>query len=99
MITNHETSTRVDEVAEGIYRICTPLDVIPGGFTYSSYLVVDDEPLLFHTGLRQLFPITMEAVANVIPLAKLRWVGGSHFEGDEFGALNELLAVAPHATP
>src|SRR6476620_11038697 len=50
MITNHQTGTRVDEVASGIYRICTPLDVIPGGFTFNSYLIADDEPLLFHTG-------------------------------------------------
>lgn len=99
MVTNQQSGTRVDEVAAGIYRICTPLDVIPGGFTYSSYLVVDDEPLLFHTGLRKLFPITVEAVGKVIPPEKLRWIGGSHFEGDEFGALNELLLVAPEARP
>lgn len=99
MLTNMETGTRVDEVARGIYRICTPLDVIPGGFTFNSYLVVDDEPLLFHTGYRKLFPITMEAIGKVMPVEKLRWIGGSHFEGDEFGALNELLAAAPRATP
>ncbi len=51
-----ETGTRIDEVAAGIYRICTPLDVIPGGFTFNSYLIADDEPLLFHTGYRKLFP-------------------------------------------
>lgn len=99
MITNCETETRVDEVADGIYRICTPLDVIPGGFTFNSYLITDDEPLLFHTGLRKLFPTTVEAVAKVMPVEKLRWIGGSHFEGDEFGALNDFLAVAPVATP
>jgi flavorubredoxin len=99
MITNHQSGTRVDEVAEGLYRICTPLDVIPGGFTFNSYLIVDDEPLLFHTGYRKLFPITVEAVAKVIPVEGLRWIGGSHFEGDEFGALNEFLAAAPNATP
>ena len=65
MITNHETGTRVDEIADGIYRICTPLDVIPGGFTFNSYLIADDEPLLFHTGYKKLFPITVEAVAKV----------------------------------
>jgi flavorubredoxin len=99
MITNHQTGTRVDEVADGIYRICARFDVIPGGFTYNSYLVVDDEPLLFHTGLRKLFPTTIEAVAKVMPVEKLRWIGGSHFEGDEFGALNEFLAAAPDAIP
>ena len=99
MITNHETGTRVDEIANGIYRICTPLDVIPGGFTFNSYLIADDEPLLFHTGYKKLFPITVEAVGKVLPVQKLRWVGGSHFEGDEFGALNEMLMVAPEASP
>ena len=88
----------MDEVARGIYRICTPLDVIPGGFTFNSYLVDDDEPLLFHTGYRKLFPITLEAVEKVMPAARLRWVGGSHFEGDEFGAMNDFLAVAGEAT-
>lgn len=99
MITNPQTGTHVDEVAAGIYRISTPLDVIPGGFTFNSYLIDDDEPLLFHTGYRKLFPIIMEAIARVIPVEKLRWVGGSHFEGDEFGALNGFLAAAPEATP
>jgi flavorubredoxin len=99
MITNHQTGTRVDEVADGIYRICTPLDIIPGGFTFNSYLVVDDEPLLFHTGMKKLFQTTVDAVAKVMPVEKLRWVGGSHFESDEFGALNELLTAAPNAKP
>ena len=98
MITNQGTGTRIDEVAAGIYRICTPLDIIPGGFTVNSYLVADDEPLLFHTGYRKIFPLTLEAIRKVVPVEKLRWIGGSHFEGDEFGALNELLAAAPGAT-
>ena len=93
------TNTRVDEVAAGIYRISTPLDVIPGGFTFNSYLIDDDEPALFHTGYRKLFPVTLEAISKVMPAEKLRWIGGSHFEADEYGALNELLAVAPQATP
>lgn len=97
MTTN--TGTRVDEVARGIYRISTRLDVIPGGFTFNSYLVDDDEPLLFHTGYRRLFAATREAIESIMPIEKLCWIGGSHFEGDEFGALNELLAVAPEATP
>lgn len=98
MITNHHTGTRIDEVADGIYRICTPLDVIPGGFTFNSYLITDDQPLLFHTGYRKLFPLTARAVAKVLPVDTLRWVGGSHFEADEFGALNEFLTEAPNAT-
>lgn len=99
MITNIETGTCIDEVATGIYRICTPLDVIPGGFTFNSYLIAGDEPLLFHTGYRKLFPITVEAIRKVGPVEKLRWIGGSHFEGDEFGALNDFLAAAPEAMP
>ena len=98
MITNSQSDTRVDEVSQGIYRICTPLDVIPGGFTFNSYLVVDEEPMLFHTGYRKLFPITLQAIEKVLPVEKLRWIGGSHFEGDEFGALNDFLAAAPQAT-
>jgi flavorubredoxin len=99
MITNQQTGTRIDEVAAGIYRICTPLDVIPGGFTFNSFLIDGDEPVLFHTGYRKLSPITLEAIGKLMPSEKLRWIGGSHFEGDEFGALNDLLAAAPQATP
>src|SRR6476620_3167965 len=99
MIANNLTSTRVDEIAAGIYRICTPMDVIPGGFTFNSYLVVDDQPLLFHTGYRSLAPSTLDGISRVIDPAKLRWIGGSHFESDEFGAMNELLKRAPNATP
>ena len=98
MITNQETGTRIDEVASGIYRICTPLDVIPGGLGFNSYLITGDDPLLFHTGYRKLFPLTQEAISKVIPVDKLRWIGGSHFEGDEFGALNDFLTAAPRAT-
>lgn len=75
MITNRETGTRVDEVAAGIYRICTPLDVIPGGFTLNSYLIADDEPLLFHTGLRKLFPVTLEAIRKVMPIRNVSFDG------------------------
>jgi len=97
MITNTQTGTRIDEVASGIYRINTPMD-LPGGFSVNSYLVVDEEPALFHAGYRSMFATTQEAMSKVISVEKLRWVGGSHFEGDEFGAANEFLAVAPQAT-
>jgi flavorubredoxin len=99
MITNTGSGTRVDEVAEGIYRISTPVTVLPGGFTFNQYLVVDEEPLLFHSGPRRLFPLVSEAVAAVMPIERLRYVGLSHFEADECGALNEFLAVAPRAVP
>lgn len=99
MLASKATDTHVDEVADGVYRISTRMDVIPGGFTFNSYLVVDDQPVLFHTGLRKLFPSTAEAIGRVMPVKNLRWVGGSHFEADEFGAMNDLLAAAPNATP
>lgn len=98
MVTNQNSGTRVDEVAAKIYRISTPMDVIPGGFTFNSYLIDDDEPVLFHTGYRRMFALTAEAVRSIMPLERLRWIGGSHFEGDEFGALNDLLQAAPQAT-
>ena len=99
MITNPEAGTSVDEVAEGIFRISTPVTVLPGGFTFNQYLVVDEEPMLFHTGPRRMFTLVREAVAAVMPVDRLRYVGLSHFEADECGALNEFLAVAPRAEP
>jgi flavorubredoxin len=100
VITNSESGTRIDEVASGIYRITTPFpDLLPGGFSFNQYLIVDDEPLLFHTGLRRMFPLVREAVEAVIPVGRLRYLGLSHFEADECGAMNEFLAVAPFAQP
>jgi flavorubredoxin len=99
MITNAASGTRVDEVSEGIYRISTPVTILPGGFSFNQYLVLDDQPLLFHTGPRHLFPLVSEAVAAVMPLDRLRYAGLSHFEADECGALNEFLAAAPGAVP
>jgi flavorubredoxin len=98
-MTAGESDTNVHEIADGIYRISTPVDVVPGGFTFNQYLVVDDEPLLFHTGPRRLFPRVREAVARVLPPERLRWIGFSHVEADECGSLNEWLAAAPHAAP
>jgi flavorubredoxin len=99
MITNAQSNTRVDEIAGGIYRISTPVPNVPGGFSFNQYLVVDDAPLLFHTGPRGMFPLTREAIAAVIPIERLRYVGFSHFENDECGALNHFLAAAPEAVP
>jgi len=99
MITNNESGTNVHEISEGIYRINTPLSVVPGGFSFNQYLIVDDEPLLFHTGLRKLFPVVLEAVRSVMPAEQLRYVAFSHFEQDECGSLNEWLGAAPRATP
>jgi flavorubredoxin len=94
-VTNAQSGTTVSEIAAGIYRISTPVSAIPGGFTFNQVLIVDDEPLLFHTGPRQLFPLVNEAVAHVLgDVSRLRYVGFSHFESDECGALNDWLAVA-----
>lgn len=100
MITNTQSGTNIQEVADGIYRINTPV-AIPGAgdFSFNQYLLVDDAPLLFHTGQRQLFPLVSEAIGAVMPLEKLHYVGLSHFEADECGALNSFLAAAPQAVP
>jgi flavorubredoxin len=99
MITNRESGTSIDEIAEGIFRISTPVAAVPGGFTFNQYLVVDDRPLLFHTGLRRLFSLVRQAVDAVMPVERLRYVSFSHYEADECGALNDFLAVAPQAVP
>lgn len=92
-------TTKTDEIADGIYRISTPVDAIPGGFTFNQFLIDDDEPLLFHTGLRQLFPVVRDAVARVLPVERLRYIAFSHVEADECGSLNKFLAAAPNAVP
>lgn len=99
-ITNRQSGTNVQEVSEGIYRINTPV-VIPGGggFSFNQYLVVDEAPLLFHTGPRKMFPLVREAAAHVLPVERLRHIAFSHVEADECGSLNDWLAVAPHSTP
>ena len=99
MITNAESNTRVDEIAGGIYRISTPVPNVLGGFSFNRYLVLDETPLLFHTGPRGMFPLTREAIAAVVPVERLRYIAFSHFENDECGALNHFLAVAPGAEP
>ncbi len=99
MLTNAVSGTRIEEVASNIYRINTPLDIVPGGFNVNQYLIVDEEPVLFHTGWRRMFPIVAEAIEKIIPVEKLRHIGLSHFEGDECGAMNEFLQVAPNAVP
>ena len=96
--TNAQSGTTIHEIAERIYRISTPVD-IAGGFSFNQYLIDDDEPLLFHTGPRRLFPLVHEAVASVMPVARLRHVSFSHFEADECGSLNEWLAAAPGSAP
>ncbi len=98
-ITNAQSGTRVDEIEAGIFRISTPVDDIPGGFTFNQFLVVDDQPLLFHTGYRKMFPLVAEAIRHVMPVEKLRYVAFSHVEGDETGALESFLSASPQAVP
>ena len=99
-ITNAASGTNVHEVGQGIYRINTPVPMPDGAaFSFNQYLIVDDEPLLFHTGPRKLFPLVHEAIEAVLPVARLRHVAFSHVESDECGALNEWLAAAPDAAP
>jgi flavorubredoxin len=99
-ITNQQSGTNVHEVAEGIYRINTPI-TIPGGggFSFNQYLIVDDEPMLFHAGLRGMFPLIREAVSTILPVEQLRYITVSHTEADEAGALNDWLASAPQSVP
>lgn len=91
--------TVVDEIAEGIYRICTYLpDASPGGgFTFNQFLIEDEEPLLFHCGPRRLFPDIAEATERVMPLDHLRWISFGHFESDECGSMNRWLDAAPES--
>ena len=85
----------ITEIAPNVHRICILWPEI--NLQFSHFLVVDDEPLLYHTGTRRMFPEVFEAVRKVIDPAKLRWIGFSHFEVDECGSLNEWLKVAPKA--
>ncbi|MCP9272114.1 oxygen-binding di-iron domain-containing protein [Mycolicibacterium arenosum] len=90
--------TEVDEIGPGIYRLST---WIPGitehGFTFNQFLLMGDEPFLFHTGQRFLFPQVSEAVSRVVPLSTLRWISFGHLEADECGAMNLFLDAAPNA--
>lgn len=90
--------TKTHEIADGIYRLSTCIpDAAPGGFTFNQFLLTGDEPLLFHTGPRRMFPLVSQAIARIVPLDRLRWITFGHVESDECGAMNEFLAAAPHA--
>ena len=99
-ITTTQSGTNVHEIAAGILRISTPIppSVFPGGFTFNQMLIVDDAPLLFHTGPRAMFPLVQGAVAHILgDVGRLRYVGFSHIESDECGSMNAWLAAAPAA--
>ena len=91
--------TKVDEIAPDVFRLSTLIpDAAPGGFQFNQFLVRDEQPFLFHTGMRELYPLVSAAVASVVPLADLRWISFGHVEADESGAVNLFLADAPDAT-
>ena len=85
----------VSEIATDVYRISAYVPEI--NLQFNHFLIIDDEPMLYHAGLKQLFPALLEAVSKIISLSKIRWIGFSHFEVDECGALNEWLQAAPNA--
>src|SRR6185295_6691415 len=99
-ITNQQSGTNVHEIADGIYRINTPVVIEgAGGFSFNQYLITDDAPLLFHTGPRKMFPLVREAVATIMPVERLRYIGFSHVEADECGSLNQWLEAATQSVP
>jgi flavorubredoxin len=86
----------VTEIADDIYRISTFVpEVSPEGFTFNQFLVAADQPLLFHTGPRGMYPLVAEAVATVLPVESLRWITFGHVESDECGSMNMWLTAAP----
>ncbi|MGW8377942.1 MBL fold metallo-hydrolase [Streptomyces sp. ODS28] len=87
--------TRTDEIADGIHRLSTYVE--PPGMVFNQFLVVAEEPLLFHLGMRALFPQVSAAVGRIVPLSRLRWATFGHLEADECGSMNQWLAAAPHA--
>jgi flavorubredoxin len=91
--------TKVDEIAAGIYRLSTWIPDVapPAGFTFNQFLIDADQPLLFHTGPRAMFPLVSEAVARILPVERLRWITFGHVEADECGSMNQWLAAAPGA--
>jgi flavorubredoxin len=90
--------TRINEIADGIYRLSTYVAEVapPAGFTFNQFLVKGEEPLLFHCGMRGIFPLVSGAVAKIVPVESLRWIGFGHVEADECGAMNQWLAAASH---
>ena len=91
--------TKLAEITDGIFRLSTfvPQIAPPAGFVFNQFLVLGEEPLLFHTGPRKMFGLTRDALSRIIAPDRLRWISFGHFEADECGALNEWLAVAPQA--
>jgi flavorubredoxin len=91
--------TKISEIADGIFRLSTfvPNIAPPAGFAFNQFLIMGEEPLMFHTGLRKMFSLNREALSRIIAPEKLRWIAFGHYEADECGAMNEWLSVAPNA--
>ena len=90
----------IDEIGPDTFRVNVKLpDALPGGFSFNQYLVVDESPLLFHTGPKKLFPVIAAQIEKVMPVSKLRYIAFSHVESDECGGLPEFLNAAPEARP
>ncbi len=90
----------IDKITDDTYRIHIALpDMMPGGFSFNQYLIVDEKPLLFHTGPKKLFALVREQIETVLPVSELRYIAFSHVEADESGSLAEFLAAAPQARP
>jgi len=92
-------TAQVTEIADGIYRLSVFVPEIapPHGFSFNSFLIMDEDPLLFHAGQRSMFPLFSDAVASIMPVDRLRWISFGHVEADECGAMNLWLAAAPNA--
>lgn len=88
---------KTTEIAPDVYRISVYVEGM--NLQFNHFLIIDEQPMLYHAGMKQMFPLLREAVQKIIDPAKLRWIGFSHFEVDECGALNEWLQIAPNALP
>src|SRR3954462_8580293 len=91
--------TTITEIAPDIFRLSTYVPDVapPAGFTFNQFVVRGEQPFLFHTGMRQLFPLVSDAVEKVVGLERLRWISFAHVEADECGSMNQFLAAAPDA--
>jgi flavorubredoxin len=98
-VINEHAGTRIDEISDGIFRISTPVRDIAGGFSFNQFLLAGDQPMLFHTGPKRMHPLVKEAIASIVDVNDLRFIGFSHYESDECGSLNEFLGLAPNAAP
>jgi len=94
-------SAAIHPIAPDTYRISVamPPEIFPGGFSFNQYLIVDEKPLIFHTGPKKLFGLVSEQIEKVLPVSQLRCIAFSHFEADECGSLADFLARAPEARP